>query len=79
MRRDPTADDVEHASRLILFFEKVAIVPGARVIGIDGASAHTASAISVQESDLPALERASNEERARRGLQPVRIALTFTN
>jgi hypothetical protein len=79
VRRDPTADDVEHASRLILFFEKVEIVPGARVIGIDGASAHTASAISVQETDLPALERASNEERARRGMQPARIALTFTN
>ena len=78
LTRNPGTDDLGHASRLILFFEKVPIVPGARVIGIDSASAHTASAISVQETDLPAYERASNEERSRRGLTPASITLPLT-
>ena len=77
--RNPTADDITNASRLILFFEKVPIVKGARVIGLDSASAYTASAISVQETDLPLSERASNKERARRGLVPASITLPLSN
>ena len=76
LTRNPSADDINYASRLILFFEKVPIVPGARVIGIDGASAFTASAISVPESELRELQRACNEERDRRGLQPVNLPLS---
>jgi hypothetical protein len=79
LTRNPTADDIANASRLILFFEKVPIVKGARVIGFDSASAYTASALSVQETDLPLYERASNDERVRRGPVPATIALPVTN